>query len=77
MRATATITFYVYGEDEQDCFTQAELVAKNLDKKHGSHAEVEKLHKTPFASMCFDNSNEIDIDRLTRFDALKTEDLPF
>lgn len=67
MRTTATITMYVYGENEQECFNQAELIAKNLKNHYDNQASVEHLHNTPFGTLCFDNSNEIDLNTLKKF----------
>lgn len=51
-RAVATLTFYVYGETEEEIKNQSKEIAKNFneDLRQGD-AEIESLHLKPWGKL--------------------------
>lgn len=64
IRGVATITLYVWGNSHQELLNQAKVYESILKDHADNNAKVEHLHNTPFGEHCFDNSNEIDLDKL-------------
>lgn len=64
-RGIATITVYVYGDNNQELYDEANKMCKQLNDQHDCRAGVEKLHDAPHGKM-WDDIKEININRLKR-----------
>lgn len=70
-RGVATITLYVWGDNDQELLNEAKRY-EDILKQHGdNHARVEKLHDAPFGSIG-DQIKEIDLYKLDHDPDVKT-----
>ena len=62
MRYTVTMTIYIDAENDKHAVSKAKMIANREQSKYpAQRCEVEKLHRTPFASM---NTRELDINKI-------------
>lgn len=70
-RGVATITLYVWGDNDQELLNAAKHYEFIL-KQHGdNHARVEQLHDAPFGSIG-SGIKKIDMDKLDLYPDVKT-----
>ena len=62
-RGIATITVYVYGDNDQELMNDAKNICRTINAHQDTRAGVEKLHNAPFGSYG-DEITEIDITKL-------------
>lgn len=60
-RYVATVTFYTYGNTDEEAFHEAQMICNNLKRTHDNRALVEQFHKQPFGTL---DSTEININTL-------------